>query len=151
MSIDPPSQDGPAGAAVIRPDQDMVRRLLEQMELKYLIDEDGDLVTPWEGFRVYLMFSGESRELFSVRSYYDTEHSLDAKPQLLELVDEWNRDTLWPKVYTHTSDDGVVRLIGEATMPIGSGVAAEHFVSSVATWIQAAVDFAQWTDKRLGA
>jgi hypothetical protein len=36
-------------------------------------------------------------------------------------------------------------------MPIGSGVAAEHFVSSVATWIQAAVDFAQWTDKRLGA
>ncbi|MDX2709943.1 YbjN domain-containing protein, partial [Streptomyces sp. PA03-6a] len=57
MSIDPSSipnlddqpdpQPGPTGNLVI-PDQDLVKQLLEQMELKYVVDEEGDLAAPWE-------------------------------------------------------------------------------------------------------
>ncbi|KRV47626.1 hypothetical protein AQ490_06970 [Wenjunlia vitaminophila] len=146
----PTPQSAPGGSPVVNPDQDLVKQLLDQMELKYLVDDEGDLAAPWENFRVYFMFRGENKELYAVRTFYDRAYPLDDKPRLLEVIDEWNRDTLWPKVYTHTHDDGVVRLIGEAQMVLAGGVNLEHFVSSTASWVQAAIGFDQWLTERLG-
>ncbi|WP_189130980.1 YbjN domain-containing protein [Wenjunlia tyrosinilytica] len=160
MSIDPSSipnfggqpnpQQGSGGSPVVQPDQDLVKQLLDQMELKYVVDDDGDLAAPWEGFRVYFMFRGDNNELFAVRTFYDRAYTLDTKVSILEVIDEWNRDTLWPKVYTHTHDDGVVRLIGESQMILTGGVNLEHFVSSTASWVQAAIGFDTWLTERLG-
>ncbi|MFI0978274.1 YbjN domain-containing protein [Streptomyces sp. NPDC021093] len=160
MSIDPssipnfggqpePQAEGPAGPVV--PDQDLVKQLLDQMELKYVVDDEGDLAAPWEEFRTYFMFRGEDdQQVFSVRTFYDRPHSIEDKLQLLELLDDWNRRTLWPKVYSHTHDDGSVRLIGEAQMLIGTGVSLEHFVSSTVSWVRASIEFDKWVVEQLG-
>jgi hypothetical protein len=144
-----PNPQGPAGPVV--PDQDLVKQLLEQMELKYVVDDEGDLAAPWEQFRTYFMFRGEDDQLvFSVRTFYDRPHDIEVKPQLLESIDDWNRRTLWPKVYTHTHDDGTVRLIGEAQMLVGTGVDLNHFVSSTVSWVRAAIEFDRWLVEQLG-
>lgn len=144
-----PEETGPAGPVI--PDQDLVKQLLEQMELKYLVDDEGDLAAPWEQFRTYFMFRGEEeQQVFSVRTFYDRPHEMEEKARLLEVVDDWNRRTLWPKVYTHTNDDGTVRLIGEAQMLIGVGVSLEHFVSSTVSWVRASVEFDKWLVEQLG-
>jgi hypothetical protein len=97
------------------------------------------------------MFRGENEQaIFSVRTFYDRPHDIEAKPQLLEAIDDWNRRTLWPKVYTHTHDDGTVRLIGEAQMLIGMGVSLEHFVSSTVSWVRAAIEFDKHLVETLG-
>ncbi|MGW4895360.1 YbjN domain-containing protein [Kitasatospora sp. NPDC004240] len=166
MSIDPSSipsfglpqggqpgggQDRPAGPPpIIVPDQNLVIQLLDQMQLKHVVDDEGDLTAPWEGFRVYYMFRGEQKELFAVRAFYDRAYPLEDKAEILDLIDEWNRETLWPKVYTHTHEDGVVRLIGEAQMIVGTGVNLDYFVTTTANWTQAAVGFEQWIVERLG-
>lgn len=145
-----PEQNGPAASAVI-PDQDLVKQLLEQMELKYVVDDEGDLAAPWEEFRAYFMFRGEEdQQIFAVRTFYDRPYTVDDKPQLHEVIDDWNRRTLWPKVYTHTHDDGSVRLIGEAQMLIGLGVNLEHFVSSTVSWVRASIEFDKWVVETLG-
>ncbi|MDJ0382529.1 YbjN domain-containing protein [Streptomyces sp. G-G2] len=160
MSIDPasipnfggqpePQATGPAGPVV--PDQDLVKQLLEQMELKYVVDDEGDLAAPWEDFRTYFMFRGEDeQQVFSVRTFYDRPHAIEEKHQLLEAIDDWNRRTLWPKVYSHTHDDGSVRLIGEAQMLIGTGVSLEHFVSSTVSWVRASIEFDKWLLEQFG-
>ncbi|RKE20206.1 putative sensory transduction regulator [Streptomyces sp. TLI_171] len=141
----------PAGPPpVIVPDQNLVTQLLDQMQLKHVVDEEGDLTAPWENFRVYYMFRGDQKELFAVRAFYDRPFPLEKKAELLDLIDEWNRETLWPKVYTHTHEDGVVRLIGESQMIVGNGVNLEYFVGTTANWTQAAVGFEQWMVERLG-
>src|SRR6478752_6047654 len=144
-----PQAAGPEGPVV--PDQDLVKQLLEQMELKYVVDDEGDLAAPWEEFRTYFMFRGEEeQQVFSVRTFYDRPHAIEDKPALLESIDDWNRRTLWPKVYSHTHDDGSVRLIGEAQMLIGTGVSLEHFVSSTVSWVRAAIEFDKWLVEQLG-
>jgi hypothetical protein len=161
VSIDPSSipnfgqepDKGPAGpsSGVVRPDQDLVKQLLDQMELKYGVDDEGDLVAPWEDFRTYFMFRGESeQQVYAVRTFYDRAYSIDDKGKLLEIADGWNQQTLWPKVYTHTHDDGSVRLIGEAQMLIGLGVGLEHFVSSTVSWVRASIEFDKWVTEQLG-
>ncbi|MGD9485125.1 YbjN domain-containing protein [Streptomyces sp. TRM70308] len=162
MSIDPSSipnfggqqpeqpQEGPPSGPIV-PDQNLVKQLLDQMELKYVVDNEGDLAAPWENFRTYFMFRGEKeQQVFSVRTFYDRPHAIDDKVKILESIDEWNRRTLWPKVYTHTHDDGTVRLIGEAQMLIGAGVSLEHFVSSTVSWVRASMEFDKWLVDTLG-
>ncbi|WP_328673578.1 YbjN domain-containing protein [Streptomyces sp. NBC_00322] len=164
MTIDPssipnfggqpqPQAAGPAGPVV--PDQDLVKQLLDQMELKYVVDDEGDLAAPWEEFRTYFMFRGEAdQQVFSVRTFYDRPHAVEDKPKILDAVDDWNRRTLWPKVYTHLheeEEDGpTIRLIGEAQMLIGTGVSLEHFVSSTVSWVRAAIEFDKWLAEQLG-
>jgi len=144
-----PQPQGPAGPVV--PDQDLVKQLLDQMELKYVVDDEGDLAAPWEEFRTYFMFRGEGDQaVYSVRTFFDRAHKIDDKVQLLESIDDWNRRTLWPKVYTHTHDDGTVRLIGEAQLLIGAGVNIELFVSSTVSWVRAAIEFDKWLVEQLG-
>jgi hypothetical protein len=139
----------PVGPVI--PDQSLVKQLLEQMKLKYVVDKEGDLAAPWEEFRTYFMFRGEKEsQIFSVRTFYDRPHNIEDKVQLLESLDDWNRRTLWPKVYTHTNDEGQVRLIGEAQMLIGAGVALEHFVSSTVSWVRASIEFDKWLVETLG-
>ncbi len=146
-----PGQGQPAGPPpVVVPDQALVTQLLDQMQLKHVVDEEGDLTAPWDGFRVYYMFRGDQKELFAVRAFYDRSYPLEDKGEILDLIDEWNRETLWPKVYTHTHEDGVVRLIGESQMIVGTGVNLEYFVTTTANWTQAAVGFEQWIVERLG-
>ncbi|MFF6933883.1 YbjN domain-containing protein [Streptomyces sp. NPDC008312] len=165
MSIDPssipnfggqpePQASGPEGPVV--PDQDLIKQLLEQMELKFVVDDEGDLAAPWEDFRTYFMFRGEEeQQVFSVRTFYDRPHALDQRPVLLDAIDDWNRRTLWPKVYTHAHEGeegaaGSVRLVGEAQMLIGTGVSLEHFVSSTVSWVRASIEFDKWLVERLG-
>lgn len=141
----------PAGPPpVVVPNQELVAQLLDQMQLKHVVDEEGDLTAPWEGFRVYFMFRGDNKELFAVRAFYDRPYPLEKKGEILDLIDEWNRETLWPKVYTHTHEDGVVRLIGESQMIVGTGVNLDYFVTTTANWTQASVGFEQWISERLG-
>lgn len=147
----PEEPEESASAGPILPDQDLVKQLLDQMELKYVVDDEGDLAAPWEEFRTYFMFRGEAeQQVFSVRTFYDRPHTIEDKPKLLEAIDDWNRRTLWPKVYTHTHDDGSVRLIGEAQMLIGTGVSLEHFVSSTVSWVRASIEFDRWLVEQFG-
>ncbi|MET9271057.1 YbjN domain-containing protein [Kribbella sp. NPDC003557] len=136
--------------SLVVPDQDFIKQLLDQMEIKHVVDEEGDLAAPWETFRTYFMFRGEGdQRVLSVRTFYDRRYGLDDKPGLLETIDDWHRTTLWPKVYTHTGDAGDVSLIGESQMLIGVGVELDHFVQEVVSWIRAAIEFDRWLLEQL--
>ncbi|MEO3751542.1 YbjN domain-containing protein [Streptomyces sp. B6B3] len=140
-----------APTAPVVPDKALIKQLLDRMKLKHTEDKQGDVVAPWKSFRTYFMFRGENQQqVLSVRTFYDRPHTLDQKPELLESLDDWNRRTLWPKVYTHTSDEGTVRLIGEVQMLIGVGVALDHFVSSMVSWVRASIEFDKWLTEQLG-
>lgn len=135
----------------IMPNQDLLKQLLDRMQLKYVVDKQGDLVAPWKQYRMYFMFRGEEKQrVLSVRTFYARPHTLDDKPALLESVDEWNHTTLWPKIYTHTNDDGTVRLVGDVHILLGAGVAFDHFVASVVSWVRAGMEFDKWLVERLG-
>ena len=157
MTIDPgaipnfgPQQPPQGPPPIIKPDQNLIGDLFEQVGIKYGTDDEGDIVASWPGFRVYAMFRGDAKELFAVRAFYERAYPLEEKQELLDVIDEWNRDSLWPKVYTHTNEEGVLRLVGETQMVVPQGVNVDYFVSSVMNWVQASIGFHGWLAERLG-
>ena len=123
------------------------------MELKYVVDDEGDLAAPWEEFRTYFMFRGEEeQQVFSVRTFYDRPHAIDEQA----AAARGDRRLEPPHAVaeglhaTPTTTASPVRLIGEAQMLIGTGVSLEHFVSSTVSWVRASIEFDKWLLERLG-
>jgi hypothetical protein len=144
-----PRRDDPA--RLVRPDRDLVASLLDQMELSYGVDEEGDLVAPYEGFRIYFMIRREQQqELFAVRTYYERVFPIEAKPAVLGALDAWNRETLWPKAYTLTHEDGTVRMVTEYQLVIPDRVNLDLFIGNLTSWMEASVQFDSWIADQLG-
>lgn len=134
--------------AITIPSQATVKRVLQGLELRYSVDEDGDLLAPFANCRVYCMFrGGDEDRTFAVRTFHDTPFTINDKPALLDVVDEWHRRMFWPKAYSHTMDNGDVRVVSEVITPLVDALDEEYFTLCVSEWISAAVDFDHWLIK----
>lgn len=151
MSVDPtpnPSRSEPR-PGLVTPDVGLVRQVLEELELSYQVDERGHVSTRWKGYSLFLQFHGDDTEHYSVRSIYDRTYAVADKPAIRAVLDEWNRDSLWPKSYTATGDDGTVIVVSEATMRVDGGVSRAQFTATTTAWLHAAASLHLWLAQRL--
>lgn len=151
MSVDPtpnPHRSEP-GEGALTPDLALIGQVLEEFELSFRIDEFGHVATRWQGYSLFLQFHGDEGEHYSVRTIYDRNYTVGDKHAIRAVLDEWNRDSLWPKAYTATSDDGTVIIVSEATMRVDGGVTRTQFVATTTAWLHAAASFHLWLAQRL--
>lgn len=126
-------------------DQVLVRQLLDQMEVGHTTDTEGDIVAPFESFRLCCMIRGErGQRTFAVRTFYDRRYPTCDREHLLATLNEWNRRSLWPKAYAHTHTDGLLSVITETQMATSPGVHLDHFAASLLSWTRAAIEFHNW-------
>jgi hypothetical protein len=137
-----------SSSAVVQPDQDLVKEILDELDIEYALDPEGDLAIPTAELSVYFLFGAEG-DLFTVRTFYDRHYSVDQKPMLAMALNEWNADTMWPKVYTFTQDSGTVRVVGDAQLYVGAGVTREHLITVIAHWVRYSIKFHRWVTDRL--
>ena len=133
---------------VVRPDRELVEEILNELELGYTVDSEGDLAIATPQLTVYFLF-GQEGALFTVRTFYERKFSVADKPKLLTALNEWNVDTVWPKVYAYTQDNGVVRVIGDSQLYCGAGGTREHLTTVIAHWTRSAIRFHRWLTDRL--
>jgi hypothetical protein len=70
--------------------------------------------------------SGSRRDVLVVRVSPAAHYSAGDRSRLMELVNEWNRDTHWPKAFVReTSDPARVGVVGENSYPLGAGIHVE--------------------------
>jgi hypothetical protein len=141
----PPETPQPA---VIRPDLDRLEQVLEQLQISCLRDRRGRLATRWQSYSLFFTLDGDG-EVYAARTIYDRFFTVDDKPAIRCVLDEWNRDTTGLKVYTATDDDGTVIIVSEATMHVGGGVTSDQFAATTTAWLNAARSFHLWLTQRL--
>lgn len=134
--------------AVVQPDQELIIEILNELDIDFTFDSDGDLAISTDALTVFFLFGSEG-DLFTIRTFYERNYSIDEKPLLLTALNEWNTDTMWPKVYAFTPDNGAIRVIGDAQLYIGAGVTREHLTTIVAHWVRFAIKFHRWLSDRL--
>ncbi|MCC5577967.1 YbjN domain-containing protein [Microtetraspora sp. AC03309] len=134
--------------AVVQPDQELIREILDELDLEHTLDSEGDIAISTAELTVFFLFGSEG-DLFTIRTFYERYYSVDDKPVLVTALNEWNADTMWPKVYTFTQDSGVMRVVGDSQLYIGAGVTREHLTTVVAHWVRSAIKFHRWLTDRL--
>ncbi len=113
-------------------DAGMIERYLGLRELQFDRGSDGrDFIaligSQQSKFRIWLRVSGPARNLLTIRISEAERYGAAQRNRLLELVNEWNRDTRWPKAYVReTSDPGRVAVVAENCYPLTEGI---HFAA----------------------
>lgn len=115
----------PNPPALGRLDRDRITAALDSREMRYGIDDDGDVGGYWDGHLFYFFLMGQEGEYLQVRGRWNRKVGVDQLAAVSELVNEWNATHLWPKGYVRVEDD-VVGVYGEHSVDYEHGVSDQQ-------------------------
>jgi hypothetical protein len=135
--------------APVLPTTELLQELLDEYELKHTIDDDGDLTVRWEKCSVFFFYYGERREVLQARLYLNRRFSVEMRPTVALMLDDWNRTKLFPKAYTVLPDDGMVGICAEQCYDFEVGVNREQLKYTVGVWVDTLLRFAEWVEEQV--
>jgi hypothetical protein len=91
-------------------------------EIKYLRTPCGDFAANWDHSAFFFHVAGENDEILTIRGDWYQPMPIELRAKLLLALDEWHRDTRWPKGYTHVDDEGRCWISGELSVDWENGV-----------------------------
>ncbi|MFC0645223.1 YbjN domain-containing protein [Cellulomonas phragmiteti] len=136
----------PAPPALGPLSRDRVTAALDSRDMRYGIDDDGDVGGYWDGHLFYFFLMGQHEEYLQVRGRWNRKVGVDQLPAVLEIVNEWNASHLWPKGYVRAEDD-VVGVYAEHTVDYEHGVADEQVDLQLACGISTGLQLFEHLDE----
>ena len=91
----------------------------------------------------------DKHEVLQARLYLNRRFSVDLRPTVALMLDDWNRTRLFPKAYTVLPDDGMVGICAEQCHDFEAGVTREQLKYTVGVWIDTLLRFAEWVEEQV--
>lgn len=135
-------------------DRSMIESFLEQSELEYLRDRDGDFVIEFEydeDLRIHprflLAIAGEDAEQYCLRGDATKRIPRTDWDRVLRLCNEWNALFKMPKVYLEIEDpnlSGSGRVVCEQWLSLEAGLSQDLLNEITTTFFSACFGFWRW-------
>jgi hypothetical protein len=107
---------------------------------RFRIDEDGDVTGTWDGNRFWFLLLGEGAEILQVRGRWAGAVPPRSRLAVLQAVNDWNRERIWPKVYTREEEQGLA-LYAEVSVDFEHGATDEQLATTVSCGLVAGTQF----------
>lgn len=120
---------------------DRIIAALEELEWLYDIDDDGEIGAGWEEGFFYFLRRGSQEEILHIRGIWHPRLTSENLAEADAFCAEWNRSTLWPKAYTVSFDDGVVRVACENNVDYEHGVSHKQIMQQIACAVSTGCEF----------
>lgn len=101
--------------------QEALEAVLDGWGAHYGIDGDGDPGGYWDGHLFFFLRGGREGTVLTVRGRWNREVAADESGRVLELVNAWHDDRIWPKAYVRAEGEAL-GVYGEVSTALGSGV-----------------------------
>lgn len=85
------------------------------------VDQDGDCLGIFHMRLFLFVLYGEEPTLLQIRGTWNREASIERLDEILDLVNDWNTDRIWPKAYARVRDDGAVTVNAEVSVNFAAG------------------------------
>ncbi|MEE3751568.1 YbjN domain-containing protein [Mycobacterium intracellulare] len=118
---------------------ELIERYLTSHGLRFFRSDDGEeflVLSSYERgkLHVILRINGLRRDLLEISISPAAYYPAGERPRLMELVNDWNRDTHWPKAFVReTARPDHVSVVGENAYLLSDGIHFEalgHLVKS---------------------
>ncbi|WBT08474.1 YbjN domain-containing protein [Corynebacterium sp. SCR221107] len=114
----------------------------------YALDSDGDLRAIFDHYDFIFAATGRRGELMHVRCRWNIVAPFDAREQLLDACNDWNRTKLFPKAYVGVEDDGDVLTFGEFVRDYELGVTDPALAYDVEVAVNTSLLFFDFLNER---
>jgi hypothetical protein len=132
---DPLVVQRPAPLTTERVGDDLARR-----GYRFRIDSDGDITGTWDGNRFWFLLLGDHREILQVRGRWAGLVPPGARLAVLQAANDWNRERIWPKVYTREENGGMA-LYAEVSVDFEHGATDDQLAATVSCGLVTASQF----------
>lgn len=95
--------------------------VLNSLEIKFGLDDDGDRFADWETMRLWFLVEGNDNDLMAMRSMWDVRPPVASYDFILEAVNSWNRDHFWPKASVVRGEEHL-GVFGDLVIDVETGV-----------------------------
>lgn len=103
--------------------RDRVVSYLVSKDLKFTLDDEGDIIGIWDGNPFWFLFLGPGGAFFQLRGRWHRRVSHQNRTLMMQSLNDWNREKLWPKAFLREDDDGLQNSVfGETTFDFSEGV-----------------------------
>lgn len=131
--VPPPTRPQPLSSERVA--DDLARR-----GYRFRVDDDGDVTGTWDGNRFWFLLLGGSGEILQVRGRWAGSIPARARLAVLQAVNDWNRERVWPKVYAREEDAGLA-LYSEVSVDFEHGATDEQLAATVSCGLVTATQF----------
>lgn len=97
---------------------------------RFRTDDDGDVTGTWDGNRFWFLLLGDHDEILQVRGRWAGKVPEGARLAVLQAVNDWNRERVWPKVYARPEGEGLA-LYAEVSVDFEHGATDEQLAATV--------------------
>jgi hypothetical protein len=126
---------------------ELIERYLRSRHLRFFRSDDGEefmmVLSNYERGKLHvnLRINGLRRDIFEISvspaGYY---HASD-RPRLMELVNDWNRDTHWPKAFVReTAQPSHVNVVGESAYLLTDGIHLDGLSNFIKSTVEYGTD-----------
>ena len=144
----------------IKPDtiQRMAVEYCKGRELKYMTDDDGDIVLLLSDsdlgikYQINVIAGGQKHEILYVRAVFDKEVEPRSASTARVLCDEHNRNKRWPKAFVRSTPTsrGNYDIVMEEQIDLELGVHKELFDDFITTVMLSIQSFGKWLIEEKG-
>jgi Putative bacterial sensory transduction regulator len=125
---------------------ELVERYLRSRQLRFFRSDDGEefmMLPSYERgkLQVNLRINGLRRDIFEISISPPGYYPATERPRLMELVNDWNRETHWPKAFVReTARPGQVSVVGENAYLLTDGIHVEALGNLVRSSVEYGAD-----------
>ncbi|TAM68879.1 YbjN domain-containing protein [Mycobacterium sp.] len=125
---------------------DLIERYLQSRGLRFFRSDDGEeflMLSSYERGKLHvtLRVNGLRRDVLEISISPAAYYAAGERPRLMELVNDWNRDTHWPKAFVReTARTGHVSVVGENAYLLSDGIHLEALGNLVRSAVEYGAD-----------
>jgi Putative bacterial sensory transduction regulator len=120
--------------------RDRIADYLTHRGYTFRFDDDGDITGIWDGNRFWFMLLGREQDIVQIRGRWHRPLPDSARRAVLQVINDWNRERIWPKTYLRSESNGLA-LYTEMSVAFGAGATKSQFDQVLACGLGTAVQF----------
>jgi hypothetical protein len=138
----PPGREEPRipDQVVLPVTRDRIERSLRQNGYRFRLEPDGSITGNWDGNHFGIALVGPKAAILQVRGTWSRTIEVELAPGIAHVVNDWNRDRIWPKVYTRVGSGGL-HLYTEVSLDVGAGATDAQIAEALACGLGTGVQF----------
>jgi len=129
----------------------LIGTTLTGLGIKFLQDADGDYWAIFgddDGKQLYILFqaSGPDEDILTVGAIMLQAVFPEERAQVLGILNRWNTENRWPKVYLH---DSLKKVVAVLQVPLYEGIHPEGLTCMIAVAIDAIRQHTNWLHEEM--
>jgi hypothetical protein len=124
---------------------DRLRGSLDRLEVRYLVDNEGNLLAMWERHAVLIALEGPADEILVVRARPHSTVPPDWADRAYRVVNEWNHARRFAKAYVgDPTERGQLPIYAELQFPLVAGAHDKLIDELLDCGVSVSLGFVDW-------